>query len=128
MSELLNQNLENQGPTREQRLQRLVGEIKAAPISLVNEMVNRWNRAFDQLWSESFTPVGEPITVEEKLAALGTNAAELFELNTIFTQFIITQLTGKRDDIVAQIVAKVATIPPYTVNPDGSITLDAAPE
>jgi hypothetical protein len=37
---------------------------------------------------------------------------------------MIAQLTGKRDDIVDAINSKIAALPAYTINSDGTVTLD----
>jgi hypothetical protein len=37
---------------------------------------------------------------------------------------MLQQFTGKRDDLVEIIQQKIAQIPQFTPNPDGSITLD----
>ena len=54
---------------------------------------------------------------------LGTDAKELFELNTNTVQFLFTELTGKRDAQLAEITEILATVPPYTVNEDGTVTI-----
>ena len=86
-------------------------------------MMRLWNSAFDALWTEE-TVDGHLISVADKLAELGTDAKELFDINTAFTTFMLTQLTGKRDDMVARIQNKLATIPAFTAHEDGTITLD----
>lgn len=107
-----------QGPSEEVILQRRVQEIKSAPRKLAEQMYQQWEQSFNALWSsERFTP-------QQKLQALGTDAEELFELNSVFVTFMITQLSGKRNDLVQAIQEKVATIPAYTVNNDGTVTLD----
>jgi hypothetical protein len=105
-------------PSDAQLLQRRVQEIKSAPRKLTEMMYQQWEQSFNALWTTGkFTPA-------QKLEELGTDAAELFELNSIFVTFMITQLTGKRDDLVQSIQEKVATIPEHTINEDGTVTLD----
>lgn len=108
-------------PIEQTSADRLAAEaknIKFAPAMMTDNLLRRWNLAFDALWTTSeFTPA-------EKLAAMGVDAAELFALNQAFTVFLIGQLTGKRDDLVAEIVAKLAAIPPFTANADGTVTLN----
>jgi hypothetical protein len=110
--------------TRETVLARRVIEIKSAPKRLTREMLRLWTDAFDALWEPEV--IGdETITVSDKLAALGTDGKEIFEINTAFTAFMLSQLTGKRDDFVAKMNAKLATIPAHTINADGTVTLNS---
>jgi hypothetical protein len=75
------------------------------------------------LWSDSFEALhGDPATRPQKLQILGTNAVELFQLNAALTQFMLSQLTGKRDDLAAEINARLATLPQFNFNPDGTVT------
>ena len=111
--------LTNQSVSDEQKLQRRATQIKSAPRQLAEMMMSQWLSSFDALWkSGEFTPA-------QKLAALGTDAAEIFALNSQFVTFMVTQLTGKRDDLVAAIQAKVATIPACTIHEDGTVTINA---
>lgn len=111
--------LANQTITDEQKLQRRIDQIKAAPKQLAETMMNQWLASFNALWmSGEFTPA-------QKLAALGTDAAEIFALNSQFVTFMVTQLTGKRDDLVAAIQAKVASMPACTIHEDGTVTINA---
>jgi hypothetical protein len=111
---LLTQETQND----QQILEMMVREIESSPRRLAEIMYLQWEQSFNALWTTNmFTPT-------QKLEALSTNAAELFELNTAFVTFMITQLTGKRDDLVQSIQEKVASIPPHTVNADGTVTLE----
>ena len=58
------------------------------------------------------------------LDALGEDAVEAFALSRETAEFIIPRLTGKRDDIVAQINDAFTLVQPYTENEDGSVTID----
>ena len=60
---------------------------------------------------------------QDVLDELGTDAKELFELNANTVQFLFTELTGKRDAQLAEITEILATVPPYTVNEDGTVTI-----
>ena len=80
-------------------------------------------RSLYTLWSDSFEALhGDPATRPQKLQILGTNAVELFQLNDALTQFMISQLTGKRDDLAAEINTRLATLPQFNFNPDGTVT------
>jgi flagellar biosynthesis GTPase FlhF len=114
MSLLTQQNQQSD----EQLLQRRIQEIKSSPRRLAEMMYQQWEQSFNALWTEG------KFTVAQKLEAVSTDAAELFELNSTFVTFMITQLTGKRDDLVQKIQEKVATIPEHTINEDGTVTLD----
>jgi hypothetical protein len=120
MSLLLNPQ-ETQPDVSILRFQAQINKIKASPKEIAEQMFNKWEEAFNALWIQQ--PYS-PYTTQQKLDAIGTNAAELFELNTQFVTFMITNLTGKRDDLVAKIQQKIATIPPYIVNNDGTVTLN----
>lgn len=101
-------------PTVEQAAQR----IKNRVAQQAEQIFVNWLSSFDNLWQSGiFTP-------EEKIAALGTDAAEVFGLNEALVQFMVASMTGRRDDLVAQINAKVAAMPAYTINQDGTVTLD----
>jgi len=74
-------------------------------------------------WRDSFEALhGDPSTRPQKLQILGNNAVELFQLNSALTQFMISQLTGKRDDLVAEINARLARLPQFNFNSDGTVT------
>ena len=101
------------------RINGQVAAVKIAPRRMTELMVKQWEQAFDALWLER-----DGITPVQRLAGLGTIAAELFEENTAFVSYLISRLTGKDDALVAKIMAKVATIPAHTVHEDGTVTLD----
>ena len=111
--------LSQQNQQIQPRIDMAVNRLKASVGRSAEQMYQSWATSFDMLWSPNgvFTPA-------EKLAELGTDAAELFELNTSIVEFMVTNLTGKRDDLVASITERVASIPPFTVHEDGTITLD----
>lgn len=104
------------------RLDRITDQLKSSPLNILNLMVTQWNSAYDTLWSGCVGPEG--ITPAKKLAALGTNAVELFDSSAALTAFIITQCAGKRLDIIAAMEAKIAAIPKFSRHANGSITLD----
>lgn len=104
-------------PTHEERLARRVDQIKKAPARLVENMYAEWERSFNDLWNN------DNFTVSEKLSAIGTSGEELFDLNTAFTTFMLTQLTGKRDDLVQRMAEKLAQIPQYEVSAEGVVSL-----
>lgn len=115
MSILAQQNLTDD----EVLLRNRANQIKYAPRILAETMFTQWSASFQALWGE-----GGKFTPAQKLEAIGTDAAELFALNTQFVTFMVTQLTGKRDDLVAKINTMVASIPACTVHQDGTVTID----
>jgi len=96
-----------------------VNRIKSAPLQLVDTMVKQWETAFDLMWTTS-----NGITPAMRVSELGTNAAEIFQVNAKFVGFLASILKDKNDALVVLIMAKVATIPPFTVHEDGTVTLD----
>lgn len=108
-------NTQNSEPTVEQVAQRIKVQATAIP----EQIVRNWMQAYNFVWTNGV------YTAEEKIAALGTDAGELFQANEDLVGFILSQLTGKRDDLVEQITNMVANRPAYTINADGTVTLDA---
>jgi hypothetical protein len=116
---LLNGQIEN----TELNQLKLIEEMKQVlemPAQIVGFLYTRWRDSFEALH-------GDPATRPQKLQILGTNAVELFQLNSALTQFMIGQLTGKRDDLVAEIGARLATLPQFNFNADGTVT-EVVPE
>ena len=108
----------NQIPTAEIRLAKRIDRIKQNSAQFADQMFYTWKGSFDAIWnSDEFTPA-------QKIEALGTDAAELYQLSAQMVQFMITIFTGRRDDLVAQIQASVASLPEFTINQDGTVTLD----
>jgi hypothetical protein len=111
-------NTYNSQPTVEQ----VAEQIKVQATRIPEQIVRNWMQAYNFVWSDGV------YTAEEKIAALGTDAGELFEANEDLVAFMIGQLTGKRDDLVAKITEILANRPAFTINPDGTVTLDVADE
>lgn len=107
-------NVQNTEPTVEQVAQR----IKVQATSVPEQIIRNWEQLYSLIWSNGL------YTAEEKIAALGTDAGELFKANEDLVAFIVTQLTGKRDDLVEKVTGMVYNLPAYTINPDGTVTLD----
>jgi hypothetical protein len=102
---------------------KLIEEMKLVlemPAQVTLFLYTRWRDSFEALH-------GDPATRPQKLQILGTNAVELFQLNGALTQFMIGQLTGKRDDLVHEINIRLATLPQFNFNADGTVT-EADPE
>ena len=86
---------------------------------MAEDLIRKWETAFDFMWTER-----DGVTPAMRLADLGPLASELFDENAALVEYLISRLTGKDDATVARIMAKVATIPPYTIHEDGTVTLD----
>lgn len=101
------------------RIETETARIKNAPRRLIDTMVREWEPAFNLMWSST-----GGITPTMRLAAIGEDAAELFASNTAFATFLVANLTGKDDAMVAHIMGKLAQIPAYTIHEDGTATID----
>ena len=58
------------------------------------------------------------------LAELGTDAEEAFLLSSETVKLFAAILPGSRDTELATLLAKVEAIPAFTINSDGTVTLD----
>jgi len=99
---------------QQQELLKKVAQIAYTPKMVLNGLYQGWVRAFDELH-------GDPSKRPELLRLLGSDAGELFQLNAALTQFMLSQLQGKRDDLVQEIQAKLATLPQFQFNADGTV-------
>lgn len=106
-------------PTKEQRIIRQTNQLKMVPRRMADQLISGWESSFDLLWGNQ----GE-VTPAERIEALGTDAAELFASSGALVSFVIPLLSGKDDDTVARITAKVAAMPAITAHPDGTVTLE----
>ena len=103
------------------------GETKAnqikKQIAITGEhLYYNWASSFDALWNNN------QLSAEEIIAALGTDAAEVFYLSSAIVQFMSTVFAGRREDILAKIQKKLATLPEFTINENGTVSLVAPPE
>jgi len=110
---------QNTHPDITQRAARAAEQLKSVPQQMMEMMVNQWNTAYDNLWNTR----GD-VTSAMKLEAIGTSGAELFNASAAFTEFILVQCAGKRQDIVTTITTKVNAIPAHTIHSDGTVTLN----
>jgi len=95
--------------------------ILESPKNIVNTLYNSWLHAFNLLH-------GTPSERQLLLDVIGDKGVELFQLNNILTTFMITQLSGVRDDIVEQIHFKMATLPEFEFNEDGTVVEILVPQ
>lgn len=101
------------------RLRQEVAVLTQAPRRIADSLFQAWKANFDLLW----TPNGG-VTPADRIAALGTNAAELFAANTALVQFMLTVVGDKDPEMTAAIQQRVASIPAFTAHEDGTVTLD----
>ena len=101
------------------RLRQEVSVLSQAPRRIADSLFQAWKTSFDLLWSTS-----GGVTPADRVAALGTNAAELFESSSALVQFLLEVIGDKDADMIAQIQQCVASIPDFTAHEDGTITLD----
>ncbi len=100
-------------------LERQVEQLLSAPRQIALQIIQIWEQKFDLMWSNR-----GPVTVAQRLAAIGPAGAELLERNTELVTFLLTQLSGEDQALIDRINAKLATIPAYTVAQNGTVTLD----
>lgn len=109
-------------PTKADKVAKKASEIKQVPKQIAEDLVRAWENGFNALWSTE--KIGnDTITPGDKLAAIGTDAKELFDLNTALVQFVAAQLNGKRLDLAARIYTKVQSMPEVAINDDGTVTI-----
>lgn len=93
-------------------------EVKTTPSSICSSMIFKWTAGWDKLWESP-----DPSAV---LAELGTDAAEIFQLNDEIITFMASTLAGRRQAELDVLMAKVAAKPATTIHPDGTVTIDPA--
>jgi hypothetical protein len=96
----------------------LDGIMEAVTSRAVSDARN-WLSDFNGFWSTR-----NGIGPSEKLAGLGTRAARLFQISGARHVTLIQALEFSRPDLVAEIQAKLVTIPAHTIHEDGTVTLD----
>ena len=104
--------------SKTERTAEIVDRILRTPSQTAEQLFRSWDRAANDLWSTQ----GD-ITPADKLARAGTDAKELIAVSRALTVFLITTLTGKNDDLVAKINARLASIPAFTEHDDGTVTI-----
>ena len=90
--------------------------VKDAMSTMAENMINLWNSGWDSIWDAP-----DPATV---LAELGTEAGEVFALNEDVIALFGSSLTGRRQEDLDAITAKVLAKPATTTHPDGTVTID----
>lgn len=96
--------------------ERSARQVKRATSQMAYQLIQSWNHGWDLIWSSE-----DPAAV---LAELGTEAGEIFQLNEDIIAYFNATLTGRKQDDLDAIMAKVAAKPATTTAADGSVTID----
>lgn len=108
---VLDQNL----PSRFNSAQEVANQLKQNAKNTFRNLVGSYNANARLFWSNpAFTP-------NQIAAALGTDAAELFQLHAKIGEL----LASVKPDSVTQVLALVQ---PFTVNEDGTVTISDSPQ
>jgi hypothetical protein len=83
----------------------------ALPRTVFNRLLQSWAQGLDLVWSAP-----KPADV---LAAMGTSAGEAFTRSSQLRAFLEAQSPGSTT------IPQATKIKPYTINPDGTVTLTA---
>lgn len=92
------------------QLQKDVANLLSFPATQLQIRLTDWKNAFRLIWKNSDS------TSDEVLAALGTNAANLFQLSALEVTYLEQLSPGCTTDTLS-------LLKPCTVNPDGTVTL-----
>ena len=101
---------------RPTRTAEKVADLLSSSKTQADRLIKTWERGFSQIWDDE-----DPAAV---LAELGTDAAEMFLLSGATVQFLAAILAASRPEDLARILAKVEAMPSFTVNANGTVTLD----
>lgn len=106
----------------EQKLQQRASQIKKSTAMTAETMLRDWATTFDMLWRNG------QFSAAEKIEALGEDAKEIFLLSAAMVEFMKAVFAGRREDLIAKIDEKLATLPNFTINADGTVTLEEEEE
>ena len=110
--------------TKKELLDREVSNILRAPKTMAEQLVNTWCQSFDSLWNSRENRDPElTITVADRLEAIDIEAVDLFAESSALCTFLVSRLSVTRPDLVEKITTRVSSMPLYTANSDGSVTL-----
>lgn len=98
------------------RITQKVQNIVSSSKTQADKLIKTWEKSFSQIWDDE-----DPAAV---LAELGTDAAEMFLLSGATVEFLGAILAASRPDDLGRILAKVEAMPSFTVNANGTVTLD----
>ena len=90
-------------------------QIKQNTVNLANRIFKTWELNYDMIWNS-----GNPQGV---LDELGTDGAEVFALSTQIIHLMESTMPEALPDDWGRILRKIESIPPYTLNEDGTVSL-----
>jgi hypothetical protein len=105
--------------SQEKEIVQRVNSVVQAPFNIRQSIYFTWAKAFNDLHGDEAL---RPILLEK----IGINATELFILNNALTTFMITSLSGVRDDIVEDISNRLTSLPEFIFHPDGTVTVNSS--
>lgn len=116
----------NQLSAEPDRLARQTSQLLSTPRKVIEQLYSQWIQSYDLVWGDQ-----GGVTPEQRLAALGTQAAELMNRSADLVTFLLTQLGdgqgGTSDpDMTAAIMGRIAAKPAATSHEDGTVTIDPA--
>lgn len=100
------------------RLNQETTLLRRTPRQLADTLFRGWSMAFDLMWTAA-----NGITPADRIAALGTDAAELFEANAALVELMLGVIGEHDPAMTAAIQQRLASLPAYTAHPDGTVTL-----
>ena len=95
---------------------RAADSIRRSAKTMTDRLLKTLNAGLRDIWDAE-----DPAAV---LAELGTDAEEAFLLSSETVKLFAAILPGSRDTELAELLAKVEAIPAFTINSDGTVTLD----
>jgi len=97
--------------------ERTANEIRAEVRRLSRDIAARWRASFGKLWQP-----GAGVTTNEILAALGEDAAEVFDLSHATVVFLMTTCQPV-PSVIEGVEARIAMLPEFERHEDGTVTL-----
>ena len=98
------------------KAERAANRVLRGMTSSADQLISNFHSTFDAIWSHE--------NPQEVLDQLGTDGKEVFEVCTATVEYLNVVLVDKRQEDLDKINEKMLSIPAYTVEGDGSITLD----
>jgi hypothetical protein len=90
--------------------------VKYLTKAIADQIIKTWNEGWDLIWNDE-----NPQLV---LDALGEDAGEVFELNTVTMMYLAEILGGRKQSELDKILLKVAQKPPTEVDENGNVSIN----